>query len=117
VPRVPVDVGMTVGARYHLLPILDVFFASRVIARFDGPDNGWFRTGFTYRTLEGHPELGDETFSAEKELATGIVRVALRSWSRPGLWLTQLGRPALRAVQVGSSRDALEHLAHIARGG
>lgn len=113
--RTPIEIGTTVGALYHLLPLLDVFFASRVTACFDGPEGGWFRTGFTYRTLDGHPEMGEETFSAEKELTTGIVRVALRSWSRPGTWVTRIGRPALRAVQVGASRAALEHLAELAR--
>ena len=108
--RAPVQVGDTVGALYRGR----IFFASRVIEVLDGVgarDDGWWITGFTYRTLARHPELGEETFSVEKELATGRVRVALRSWSRPGLWITRLTAPLLRRVQVGASRAALAHLA------
>jgi uncharacterized protein (UPF0548 family) len=93
-----------------------LFFAARVVDRFDGPDGGLWRTGFTYRTLAGHPELGEETFSVEKDLATGRVRVALRSWSRPGTWFTRLGRPAMRRLQRFANAAALDHLEAAARG-
>jgi uncharacterized protein (UPF0548 family) len=108
--RAPVDVGDTVGIRYHFGPV-DLFFAARVIARFDERAGGWWRTGFTYRTLVGHPELGEETFSVEKELATGVVIVALRSWSRPGTRLARALRPIVRRLQVTASARALDHLA------
>jgi uncharacterized protein (UPF0548 family) len=93
-----------------------MFFASRVVAVLDAEHAGWWRTGFTYRTLAHHPELGEETFSVEKEVATGRVRVALRSWSRPGMWLSRLFAPVLRRVQVGASHAALDHLAAAAAG-
>ena len=48
----------------------------RVIACFDEEREGVWVTGFTYRTLVGHPELGEETFSVEKDLETGLVMVA-----------------------------------------
>jgi uncharacterized protein (UPF0548 family) len=111
VRRAPVEVGDTVGAHYVGFPLVRVFFASRVIERFDAERDGWWRTGFTYRTLAHHPELGEETFSVEKQLASGRVRVALRSWSRPGTWLTRVMSPLLRRVQVGASNGALDHLA------
>jgi uncharacterized protein (UPF0548 family) len=114
--RSPVELGDTVGAHYRGFVVVRIFFASRVVARFDGEDAGWWRTGFTYRTLARHPELGEETFAVEKELATGRVRVALRSWSRPGNWVTRLAAPLLRRVQVGASRGALAHLGAIAAG-
>lgn len=113
--RTPVQVGDTVGARYHVVPGLDLLFASRVVEVFDGPAGGTWRTGFTYRTLPGHAELGEETFSVEKELATGRVRVALRAWSRPRGALTRAFAPLARLLQLRAGRAAAERLARLAR--
>jgi len=113
--REPVQVGDTVGLCYHAAPGMDLFFAARVVARFDEEKDGVWRSGFTYRTLAGHPELGQETFSVEKDLATGRVIVALRSWSRPGTVLARMGAPWVRRQQVRASRAALEHLADVAK--
>jgi uncharacterized protein (UPF0548 family) len=113
--HVPVELGDTVGICYHCCPGLDLFFAARVIERFDEQAGSIWRTGFTYRTLRGHPELGEETFSAEKDLATGKVTAALRSWSRPGILLAWLGYPFTRVIQKFASRVALDHLQEAAR--
>jgi uncharacterized protein (UPF0548 family) len=112
VVRRPVEVGDTVGIHYRGLRLVRLFFAARVIDVFDGADGrGWWRAGFTYRTLVGHPELGEETFGVEKELATGRVRVVLRSWSRPGTCLARAFAPIVRRLQVHASHRALDHLA------
>ena len=118
VVRRRIEVGDTVGVHYVAMRVARLFFAARVIDVFDAADAGgqWWRTGFTYRTLVGHPELGEETFAVETELATGRVRVALRSWSRPGTWPARVFRPAVRALQVHASRAALAHLAAHATG-
>jgi Domain of unknown function (DUF1990) len=113
--RVPVEPGDTVGICYHGFG-LDLFFAARVTARFDHAEGGWWRTGFTYRTLVGHPELGEETFSAEKELISGSVRVALRAWSRPGTALARAFAPIVRRLQLHASVRALDHLERCALG-
>ena len=84
-------------------------------ASFDGPADGVCRAGFTFRTLQGHPELGEETFFVEKDRASGAVRAGLRSWSRPGLWLTRLMSWFARRVQVRASRAALDHLEQTAK--
>ncbi len=107
VRREPVEVGDTVGASYHLLPGVRLFFASRVVARFDEAG----RAGFTYRTLDGHPECGEETFCVEKDASTGEVRVTLRAWSRPGAFATRLLPSLARRLQMGAGRAALRHLA------
>jgi uncharacterized protein (UPF0548 family) len=115
--RAPLAVGDTVGICYRFAPGVALFFASRVIRRFDEERQDMLvRTGFEYRTLAGHPELGEETFSVEKDIATGAVTVALRSWSRPGLPVTRAFAPLLRSIQVGASHGALDHLARIAGG-
>jgi uncharacterized protein (UPF0548 family) len=112
--RTPVEVGDTVGISYRVVAGVRLFFAARVVERFDGADGRVHRAGFRYRTLAGHPELGEETFEVEKDLASGAVRVALRSWSRPGLWLTWLGAPVMRLAQRRASVAALVHLESIA---
>lgn len=115
--RTPVQAGDTIGGVYHGFGVVDMFFASRVIARFDGPEGNLWRAGFTYRTLDGHPELGEETFCVEKDRLTGEVRVALRAWSRPGHWLTRLAAPVARRIQLHAGRaalDQLEAVAHLA---
>jgi hypothetical protein len=118
--RAPLETGDTIGAFYHPLGarLGGVFFASRAVERFDGPtaDGRTWRVGFTYRTLAGHPELGQETFSAEKDLATGEVLVALRSWSRPGHPLSRALTPVGRLLQVRGNDAALTALAKVAGG-
>jgi hypothetical protein len=108
--RQPLEVGDIVGLDFRPFPGIGFYFGARVIERFDERRGDWWHTGFRYRTLKGHPELGEETFSVEKEWATGAVRVALRSWSRPGLWLTRLGYPLTRLAQRRASYAALDHM-------
>lgn len=111
--RTPVEVGDTVGTRYKRLRAVDLFFASRVVARFRATNGELLRSGFTYQTLVGHPELGEETFSVEKHLPTGRVSVELRSWSRPGTLLARATAPVVRRLQVAGNHAALEHLARV----
>jgi len=110
--REPVQAGDTVGICCHQAPGVDLFFAARVIDCFDEEKHGVWRTGFTYHTLVGHPEFGEETFSVEKDLATGRVLVALRSWSRPGTVLALVCPWWVRRQQVRASKAAVEHLAN-----
>jgi len=114
--RAPVESGDTYGICYHFLPGVDLFFGGRVTASFDDPDGSVWRAGFTFRTLRGHPELGEETFYVEKDAATGEVRAGLCSWSRPGLGLTRLLRPYARRVQVRACYAALDQLERTAKG-
>jgi uncharacterized protein (UPF0548 family) len=93
-----------------------VFFAARVLQTFDELRDGLWRAGFTYRTLPGHPEIGQETFAVEKVPASGQVTASLRSWSRPGLWVTRLGYPLARLSQRIANRAALRQLQRMATG-
>src|SRR5262245_9154273 len=112
----PVAVGDTVGLTYPLLPGLRMFVASRVTEVFDGPTPSGWRAGFTYRTLAGHAELGEETFAVEKDRATGDVTASLTAWSRPGHWLTRVGYWYARWCQVHGGKSALRHLERVAQG-
>ncbi|MHB2018063.1 MAG: DUF1990 domain-containing protein [Candidatus Xenobia bacterium] len=113
--RAPLQHGDTVGVRYHTPFGVDLFFAARVVATFDELQGVWWSTGFTYQTLPGHPELGQETFSADRDVTNGTVRVSLRSWSVPGIWLTKLGAPVTRAVQDAANRAAIKRLGRMAQ--
>ncbi len=113
--RMPIEIGDTVGVYYRtVVPGVAFFFASRVVDRFAHHTDGRWRAGFTYRTLRGHPELGQETFCVEKDDA-GEVLVALRSWSRPGTRLARALAPFVRLVQVRANESALAHLEEVAR--
>jgi hypothetical protein len=114
--RTPIEAGDTVGILFHMLSGIDLFSAARATETFDEFRGGLWRASFTYRTLDGHPELGEETFSVEKKPDSGEVTVALRSWSRPGTWLTRVGRPVTRWCQVRANRAAVRHLQEIANG-
>lgn len=110
--RAPVAValGETVRARYRLLPFVHLVFAARVVEVFDELRDGVQRTGFTYRTLAGHPECGVETFLVEKNLANGRVHAALRAHSRPGCLLVRVLRPLCRRLQLAGGRAAAKRL-------
>lgn len=114
--RTPVEIGDTIGVRFHFVPGLDLFFAARVTNRFESQDEHKWRCGFTYRTLDGHPECGEEDFIVEKDLASGKITVALRCWSRPEIWIARLVSPITRRLQLRAARGALDHLQQIAAG-
>lgn len=104
--RRPVEVGDTVGLRYYLFPGLHIFFASRVSQVFQDE----LRSGFTYQTLQGHPEIGEETFAVSKDARTGAVTVSLTAWSELGLPFGAAVRPLARRWQLAAGRLALDHL-------
>jgi hypothetical protein len=106
--------GVTVGLRYRFLPFLNLFFASRVVMVFDREEveHGW-RSGFSYQTLVGHPELGEEIFEVTK-LREGPVVFRMEAWSRPNLWFVKLFTPWARWIQKRAARCAGEHLQQLA---
>lgn len=113
--RAPVTGGDTIISVSPVVPGLRVLLGARVVATFDGADgDGVRRAGFTYRTLEGHPLEGEETFAVEKDLRTGRVSVAIRSWSRPASFWVRILRPWVRHLQNRAAAGALERLASLA---
>lgn len=103
--RRPVQVGDAVGLRYYLIPGLHIFFASRVYEVIEEE----LRSGFSYETLQGHPEAGQETFSVSKDPHSGAVVGCLQAWSQLAppwpRWLSPLTRP----LQYGAGRAALDY--------
>ena len=68
------------------------------------------KAGFRYVTLQGHPECGIASFEVRSG-PKGEVTILLDARSRPGSWLTRLGRPFARRFQQTMTRAALRRLA------
>jgi uncharacterized protein (UPF0548 family) len=66
----------------------------RVVYVIDEPD----RFGLAYGTLPGHPERGEESFVIERHGDDVVFRIT--AFSRPADFLTRLGAPLARRVQV-----------------
>jgi uncharacterized protein (UPF0548 family) len=115
VERTPLQFGDALGLRYGMFPFVSIFFASRVIDVIDEQREGKLKQGFTYRTLDGHMMLGEETFLVEKNLHTGEVKASLEAWSRPRHWLTRAGYWYARRCQLQAGRRAIRNLQSLAR--
>lgn len=89
-PRATVGVDVLIDVGPSFVPITA---PCRVIHTIDQPD----RIGFTYGTLEGHPEHGEESFSIL--LDGDDVRFVLIGFSRPASLASRLSGPIGRAVQ------------------
>lgn len=79
----------------------------RVISVVDDDD----RRGFTYGTLPGHPECGEERFIVERDPATGMVTATITAFSKPGGWRTRVIGPVGRIVQARMTQRYLDALA------
>ena len=109
-----VQLGDCVGLRYHVFPGVHLVFASRVTALIDLGDDIQCSQGFTYQTLQGHPEVGEETFRVDKDLNSGAVVASLQAWSELNfMWLRPL-EPLCRMLQLQAGRSALDHLEKVA---
>ena len=77
----------------------------RVLAVTDEPR----RRGFTYATLPGHPEAGEERFLLE-HLDDERIRLTIEAYSRPASTLAKLGGPFSRLAQHLMTRRYLHAL-------
>ena len=67
------------------------------------------RFGFTYGTLPGHAECGEERFLLEMDEA-GDVWFDILAFSRPRHWLAKLGYPIVRRLQKSFAPAAVKRL-------
>lgn len=67
------------------------------------------RRGFTYGTLLGHPEAGEERFLLE-HLDDGRILFTITAYSRPASKLAKLGGPMSRAAQRFMTQRYLQAL-------
>lgn len=89
----PLRVGETVIASGPVLGPVYVIIPCRISRVVDSAD----RFGFTYVTLPGHPECGEETFMLSRSGADVVLTMSAHS--RHAELLTKLGGPISRLVQ------------------
>jgi uncharacterized protein (UPF0548 family) len=89
----PLRVGETVIGTGPVLGPVHVIIACRISNVLDEAN----RFGFTYVTLPGHPECGEETFMLSR--ADGEITFTMSAYSRPAELLAQLGGPVTRFMQ------------------
>ena len=87
------EVGAQVSSVVRLGPLL-VAAPCRVTAVHQGPD----LRGFSYATLPGHPEQGEESFAARLG-GDGRVRLQVRAIWRPAGLLSRLALPLTVVLQ------------------
>lgn len=93
--------GVVVEMRLGLGPA-SIRIPCRVVDVVDEPD----RHGFSYGTLPGHPECGEEEFVLER-IPGGSLRFTVSAFSRPATLLARLGGPATGVVQRWMTRRYL----------
>lgn len=100
---IPIQVGNTVAALFHLLGVWWLN-ACRIVYLLDETEPVR-RFGFAYGTLPDHVERGEERFSIEW-LADDTVWYDIRAFSRPRYWLIRIGYPVARRLQRRFVRDS-----------
>lgn len=91
--HIPLRVETVVLMRWGL-GALSVKIPCRVLEVIDEPR----RRGFTYGTLPGHPEAGEEHFLLE-HLDDGHILLTIAAYSRPASTLAKFGGPLSAAAQ------------------
>jgi uncharacterized protein (UPF0548 family) len=82
--------------------------ATRIVYTLDESNIQMRRFGFAYGTLRDHAEIGEERFTVELHRSDGSVWYELFAFSRPRLWLAQIGYPLSRIYQKRFARDSKE---------
>ncbi len=101
-PNAPITTGTVVAPLIRHLGFWSVNPA-RIVRVIDEPR----RFGFTYATLQGHAECGEEQFLVEW-LDNGEVWFDLQATSRPWHWLAWLGYPVTRMLQKRFARHSMQ---------
>lgn len=97
----PAAEGAVVEMRLGAGPVA-VRIPCRVVAVVDEPD----RRGFSYGTLPGHPECGEEEFVLER-MPDGSLGFTVSAFSRPATLLARAGGPLTGLVQRVMTRRYL----------
>lgn len=100
----PLRMGTVVLMRWGL-GVVSLRLPCRVLDVVDEPR----RRGFTYGTLAGHPESGEERFLLE-HLRDERIQLTISAYSRPTSTLARLAGPVSRAAQVFMTQRYLHAL-------
>ena len=100
----PAEKGTNVALAKRLPPrgIASIVLSCRVVWTLDEPR----RKGFSYGSLPGHPEAGEEAFVAELD-DDGAVTFKVFGFSRRGTVATAATAPIARAIQRRTLTDYL----------
>lgn len=101
----PIEPGTTVAVRCRHLGFWSLN-ACRIVYTLEESDIRMRRFGFAYGTLRDHAEMGEERFTVELHRSDGSVWYELFAFSRPRLWLAQIGYPLTRIYQKRFARDS-----------
>lgn len=104
-PGSPIQEGTTVAVVARTAGFWSLN-AARIVYTLDEVDGKMRRFGFAYGTLRDHAETGEERFSVELHRSDGSVWYDLYAFSRPRLWLAQIGYPLSRVYQKRFARDS-----------
>lgn len=104
-PGAPLREGMTVAVVARTAGFWTLN-AARIVYTLDEVTVTGRRFGFAYGTLRDHAEIGEERFSVELLRADGSVWYDIFAFSRPRLWLAQIGYPLSRVYQRRFARDS-----------
>ncbi len=101
----PIELHRTVAA---VVRAMGVWFLNpcRIVAVVDEPR----RFGFSYGTVDGHFERGEERFLVEWRPDDG-VHYEILAFSRPGRLLSRLGKPFVRRLQRRFAADSKRAMA------
>ena len=80
--------------------------AARIVYTLDETEGPIHRFGFAYGTLRDHAETGEERFTVEYHRFDGSVWYDLFAFSKPRLWLAQIGYPLSRVYQKRFARES-----------
>jgi uncharacterized protein (UPF0548 family) len=100
--------GTTIVQRVHLGP-WRLESAVRVLQVWRSQGEDGDEAGFSYVTLEGHPERGVSTFLLIRQAGSERVLFRIVVRSRPGSDLARLARPFARWFQRHATEAALGH--------
>lgn len=89
--------------------IFEFEMANRVVEVFDRHKDGVHEAGLKIVSLKGHPEQGAETFMVT-QASDGTVELHIIANSRPGHWLTRIGAPWTRRVQLKATSECIRHM-------
>ena len=104
-PGAPIREGTTVAVVARTAGFWSLN-AARIVYTLDEMTITGRRFGFAYGTLQDHAEIGEERFSVELHRSDGSVWYDLFAFSRPRLWLAQIGYPLARVYQRRFARDS-----------
>jgi uncharacterized protein (UPF0548 family) len=104
-PTAEIRVGTSVASMVRHFGFVSVN-PCRIIYTFDEVMAGGERYGFAYGTVRGHEERGEERFTVELSASDGSVWYDVLAFSRPGNFVTAIGKPVARALQRRFVRDS-----------